>query len=118
MRFGARLAQLLQEAEENQADLAKALGVAFQTVSGWVTGKREPDYDMLFRLAARYNVSIDFLLGRTNIRLPSPPPDKDPIHDIDLWLRGSATSDDIDLVRVFLEARRKKRQEDARGSRR
>ena len=43
----------------NQADLAKILGVKQPTVGNWEVGKREPDIDMLIRLAEYFDVTLD-----------------------------------------------------------
>lgn len=50
----------------SQKDLADILKVGPSTVSMWEQGKRIPDSDMLIILANYFNVSIDYLLGRTN----------------------------------------------------
>ena len=54
-----------------QGDLAKILNVAQTTVSGWENGSRTPDNDMLMTLANYFDVSTDYLLGRSENRNPS-----------------------------------------------
>lgn len=44
--------------------LGNEIGVAESTISQYESGKREPDYATLIKLANYFNVSIDFLLGR------------------------------------------------------
>jgi len=46
-----------------QKQLGDAVGVSLFTVSGWETKDREPDYDMLVKIALYLNVSTDELLG-------------------------------------------------------
>ena len=46
--------------------LGNEIGVAESTISQYESGKREPDYATLIRLADYFNVSVDFLLGREN----------------------------------------------------
>jgi transcriptional regulator with XRE-family HTH domain len=53
----------------NQEDLAKALNVAQVTISAWETGIREPDFEMLKKISAYFNVSTDYLLG--NVKKPN-----------------------------------------------
>ncbi|MDE6676693.1 MAG: helix-turn-helix domain-containing protein [Clostridia bacterium] len=48
----------------SQDELGKRLGVCNQTVSFWEIGKREPDLDMLVKIADCFQVSIDYLLGK------------------------------------------------------
>lgn len=66
------LAKRLKEARENaglkQIDAAKKLGISNGTLSGYERNYRDPDTDILNRMAELYNVSIDYLLGRTNER--------------------------------------------------
>jgi len=110
MTLGQRLQQLLDEFDESQVQLAAFLGIPKQTLHGWIKDLREPPHQVLKKIADHYSVSVDYLLGRTNVRTPNPPPGIDPIEHLDLWLRGVATKDDIDAVRDFLEVRRKRRQ--------
>jgi len=50
----------------NQTELAKIMDVTKQTVSNWEKGSRIPNTSMLLKLSEFYNVSTDYLLGRTN----------------------------------------------------
>lgn len=61
--FSERLKAMLELREKSQAQLAKELETTPQAISSYANGKTTPDYDMLCRIAARLNVSIDFLLG-------------------------------------------------------
>ncbi len=56
---------LRTRANMKQTDLAKKLGIAQSTLSGWETGKFEIDNANLNKLALLFDVSIDYLLGRT-----------------------------------------------------
>lgn len=44
-----------------QQELADALSVSKSTVAMWETNKREPDLNMIKKIAAFFNVSIDYL---------------------------------------------------------
>ncbi len=59
---------LRTENKLRQEDIAEKLSIARQTYSSWETGERTPDIENLIKLADFYNVSLDFLVGRTNIR--------------------------------------------------
>jgi len=54
----------------SQLELAEKLGVSQQTVSKYEKGTREPDNATLVRLSEIFNCSIDYLLGRTDIKNP------------------------------------------------
>lgn len=59
---------LREEKEESQKDLADILKVSMSTVGKWETGTHEPNPEMLRKLAYHYDVSVDYLVGYTNIR--------------------------------------------------
>lgn len=58
-----RIKVLRLERNIKQVDLAKAVSVSQATLSGYETGKYEPDFDTLKRIAEYFDVSIDYLLG-------------------------------------------------------
>ena len=61
-----RLKELRVEKGLNQKEVAKILGIAQPTLSGWETGRTQIDYDNLIKAADYFNVTIDYLLGRTD----------------------------------------------------
>ena len=63
-----RIKDLREDRDLRQADVAKATGIDQRTLSNYETGKTNPDSFALIRLADFFNVSIDYLLGRTNLR--------------------------------------------------
>ena len=56
---------LREDRDLRQSDLAKAVGIDQRTISNYETGKSNPDSEALIRLADFFNVSIDYLVGRT-----------------------------------------------------
>ena len=52
----------------NQVEFAKILGVSKQCVSNWENDNVVPSVDMLLKLATFFNVTTDYLLGRTNTK--------------------------------------------------
>lgn len=61
-----RLAQLRKERKISQVKLAMDLNTNQNTISRYETGEREADYAMLIRISDYFNVSIDYLLERTD----------------------------------------------------
>ncbi len=59
-----RIRELRIKSGYNQKEFAAILNVAPNTYNQWETGKREPDYEMLKKIADYFNVSVDYLLGR------------------------------------------------------
>ena len=68
LTFGARLKQLRLESNLTQAELADKLSLGESTISFYESSKREPDYETLQRFADFFLVSVDYILGRTNVR--------------------------------------------------
>lgn len=60
-----RLVELRKEKELSQVALAKELGVDCSTIAKYETGDRLPDLVMLCKLADYFNVTTDYLVGRT-----------------------------------------------------
>ena len=61
-----RLKELRKARKISQLKLALDLNMNQNTISRYETGEREADYATLIRLADYFNVSIDYLLERTN----------------------------------------------------
>ena len=64
--IGKRINTLLAEKERKQKELAAYLGVQDNTISYFVSGRRTPNTEQLVKIADFFNVSADYLLGRTN----------------------------------------------------
>ncbi len=65
-----RLKQLRTEAEESQEFVGNLIGVSGQAVGQYEMNKRGLSEEKLIVLANHYNCSIDYLLGKSNIRNP------------------------------------------------
>jgi len=61
-----RLRELRKKKGVSQVELSRYLDVAQPTYSGWESGRFQIDDENKIKLAEYYNVSIDYLLGRTN----------------------------------------------------
>ena len=66
-RFHEILKRLRRESGMSQAKLASLLHVGRSTVGDWETTSKEPDYEMLIKLADIFDVSTDELLGREEL---------------------------------------------------
>ncbi len=55
----------------SQKQLALAIGVAQNTLSQYENGKRAPDFDTMARISDYFHVSVDYLLGRDEEKLPT-----------------------------------------------
>lgn len=66
--FSNILRQLRSEKNISTYKLADILHVSRSSISNYETGIRTPSYELLVEIANFFNVSIDYLLGRTNDR--------------------------------------------------
>lgn len=67
--FGSVLRQLRNNAGISQGTLAKFIGVSKSSVNMYERGEREPSFETLEAIADYFNVDMDYLLGRTPVRL-------------------------------------------------
>ncbi len=68
MEFAERLKAVREEKGLSQTELAAKTGLQPSAVSHFESGRRSPSFDNLRRLADALNVTIDYLLGRSDLR--------------------------------------------------
>lgn len=68
MSFKDRLKKLRQEKELTQDDFAKELNMSRSAIASYESGRNEPPYEVLRRIADFFNVTTDYLLGKTHSR--------------------------------------------------
>jgi transcriptional regulator with XRE-family HTH domain len=64
--FGIHLKQLRTSHNITQKQLAEAIGASERGVQNYELGTRKPTYDMLIALADYFDVSLDYLVGRSD----------------------------------------------------
>lgn len=65
-----RLRELRRQRKISQLKLAMDLSMNQNTISRYETMERQADYQTLIRFADYFDVSLDYLLGRSNDPLP------------------------------------------------
>lgn len=93
--FGKRLKDLRIKKGLSQEDIGKFLSLSKQTISSYENGLRNPEPETLIKLAELLNVSVDFLLGRTE--------EPRPVES----LIESALSDDQELMPFWFELKKR-----------
>lgn len=63
--FSNVLQQLRKDARLTQDQIAEVLGVPKRTYGSWERNERQPDFEMLGKIADYFQVTTDYLLGRT-----------------------------------------------------
>ena len=66
--FSERLKTLRKEAKLTQIEMAKQFGTSQPSYQAWESGKRNPNGESLKKIADFFNVSTDYLLGKTDIK--------------------------------------------------
>ena len=80
MGFEERLKKLRQEKNLTQEELAKQIKSSRSNIANYENGKNLPSVEVLDKLSEIFNVSTDYLLGKTDIRNS----EKIDIKDIDM----------------------------------
>lgn len=63
-----RIKELRLRKELKQVELAEIIGMSQSSLSGYESGKIEPDQETLIRLSEFFDVSIDYLLGISELK--------------------------------------------------
>ena len=63
-----RIKELRAEKGITQSQLADYLQIVQGTLSFWERGTHQPDFTSLTKISEYFNVSVDYLLGNTDIR--------------------------------------------------
>jgi len=66
MNLSNRLKELRQQSNASQQELADLLGVSTRAWRFYESGDREPNIAGLISLADYFNVSLDYLVGRSD----------------------------------------------------
>ena len=66
--FSERIAFLRQEKHLTQRELAEKLGLAHRSYQSYEYGERFPDFHGLIAIADFFDVSLDYLVGRSDVR--------------------------------------------------
>ena len=68
--YQIRLKDLREDRDLTQAQVAKIIGTSQQHYGKYEIGKVMIPFDRVVLLAEYYNVSLDYIAGRTNIQKP------------------------------------------------
>ena len=74
--FAARLKKLMQETKTTQQALAKEINITRQAISQYTDGSALPNIEKLEKISNYFNVSCDYLVGKTNVKTHDLSPQK------------------------------------------
>ena len=119
--FKERLKELRKMNGITQKELAEHLGFTHVAVVKWENGQREPDFSTIVKIAQFFNVSTDYLLGKTDepsiilanekISVPAQ------YEDVLVALNGGSddlTQEDIDRIVNFIKFTRENKGNDSK----
>ena len=66
--LGKMLKNVREKTNISQKEMASFLNVSQQALSRWEKSQTEPDYKTLIKISNYFDVSIDYLLGKTEIK--------------------------------------------------
>lgn len=96
MDFGERLKKLRTSKRLTQEELGKIVHVSKVSISGYERGERSPDRETLTDLADYFEVSTDYLLGRTDDKEKAPTL-------VAAHLDDDLTEEQLDEVKNFID---------------
>ncbi|MCD5324743.1 helix-turn-helix domain-containing protein [Pontibacillus sp. HN14] len=94
--IGQKLKYLRQREKLTQGELAEKLNISRGTYAHYELGKRNPDYETLNKIANFYNVSTDFILGRSYAESSEVKDAFDPLEELKQYLIDN-NMQDMDL---------------------
>lgn len=102
--LGERLRQLRKAKGMTQEELGAVLGRTKFNISNYEKGKRQPDNDTLRILSDFFDVSTDYLLGKTNVRHY--------VETLAFHVDGDLTEEELEEVKKYIKFLRSQRHED------
>ena len=98
-----RLKELRQKANITQKELALSINSSQQNIAFYEKGERKPKHEMVEKLADFFNVSTDYLLGKTDIPDPDSDIDLDSAIDTSVDYDGTPITDhDREIIKNYL----------------
>lgn len=109
--LGNRIKTLREEARLSQIDLAKVLHIGNTTISQYESGVRVPSDSIKISIAQYFGVSLDYLMGETDVK------EKPPVNDEGLmaantvriagrdgsYVEKRLSDDQVDLLRRMID---------------
>lgn len=65
-----RMKDLREETHKTKAQVAREMNMPYTTYVNYEKGTREPNSEVLIMIATYFGVSVDYLIGRSESRLP------------------------------------------------
>lgn len=94
-----RIAELRKEKHLNQTGLGLKLNVSQKMISAYESGAHQPSIETLIRMSEIFNVSVDYMIENSDIRMKA-----------ERLVKDGLTANEIELLELFNELDEKKQQ--------
>jgi len=101
LNFKSRLKELRKHRNITQAELAKRLNYGRTAIANYEAGRTEPSFEALNAIAEYFNVSVDYLLGRSDEQNPQRKAHYYYSHDLQITLHLIALNSNKSLDAAF-----------------
>jgi len=71
-----RIRDMMEDRDLSQEDIARYLNIRQNTYSRYETSERNIPLEIIGELADYYGTSVDYLMGRTDVKAPYPKPER------------------------------------------
>lgn len=95
-----RIAQLRKEKGLNQVGLGLKLNVSQKMISAYESGMHQPSIDTLIELSKIFNVSVDYIIGNSDIKATA-----------ENFSKRNLTCDEVQLLELFKTLNKDKKQQ-------
>ena len=94
-----RIAELRKEVHLNQIGLAMKLNVSQKMISAYENGTHQPSIETLIRMSKIFNVSVDYIIGISNIKASA-----------EKFSTTGLTSIELEMLDIFKQLDKEKQQ--------
>ena len=94
-----RISMLRKEKHLNQVGLALKLNVSQKMISAYENGTHQPSIDTLIKMSNIFNVSVDYIIENSDIRMPA-----------ESIMQTGLSAEEIELLGIFREMDAKEQQ--------
>ena len=96
-----RFLKLLTEKKISAYKVSKDTHISQATFSAWKNGSRQPKVDKLQKIAAYFNVSLEWLMGNTDVRENNSSNLERPVTDITAKDDIKLTNDELNFIKKY-----------------
>lgn len=94
-----RIAELRKEKHLNQTGLGLKLNVSQKMISAYESGAHQPSVETLIRMSEIFNVSVDYMIENSDIRMKA-----------ERLVKDGLTANEAELLELFNELDEKRQQ--------